>query len=59
MINWLHRLWRRLFRRYQVACPACGVASNAMAMDVAGLWAALHAHLCSAHGVGKVVTRLP
>jgi hypothetical protein len=48
MINFLRRLWRQVFPRYSVACPACGAASNPMALDVAGLWAALHAHLCPA-----------
>jgi hypothetical protein len=48
MINWLRRRWRRVSPRYHVACPACGAASNPMALDVAGLWAALHAHLCPA-----------
>ena len=48
MINCLRRLWQRTFPRYRVACPACGAMSNPMAVDVAGLWAALHAHLCPA-----------
>ena len=47
MINWLCRLCR-CAERYRVVCPACGAASNPMALDVAGLWAALHAHLCPA-----------
>ena len=46
MINWLRRRFRG--ERYRVSCPACGAASNPMALDVAGLWAALHAHLCPA-----------
>jgi hypothetical protein len=46
MINWLRRQFRGA--RYRVACPACGAASTPMPLDVAGLWAALHAHLCPA-----------
>ena len=46
MINCLRRVFRG--ERYRVSCPACGAASNPMALDVAGLWAALHAHLCPA-----------
>ena len=45
MMNWLRRQFRGAWCR--VACPACGAAATPMALDVAGLWAALHAHLCS------------
>jgi hypothetical protein len=44
MINWLRKLCRG--EQYRVTCPACGAASNPTALDLAGLWAALHAHLC-------------
>ena len=48
MINSLCRLRWRVFPHYTVTCPACGATSNPMPLDVAGLWAALHAHLCPA-----------
>lgn len=48
MINFCRRLKQRLYPRYTVTCPACGATSNSAALDVAGLWAAFHAHLCVA-----------